>query len=116
MTALISLSVLSISYERVRKVDSDSILVVGELLVCRTISCIWIFSFLGSIPSLFATILVSHAHPGGGVHSICMKSPPDDKFALGVIYEVFRSFVFHISVPAYMIFGKSTYYRIHDSL
>ncbi|XP_021950298.2 uncharacterized protein LOC110847628 isoform X1 [Folsomia candida] len=109
--SLISLSVLSISYERVRKVAPVEM--DGKLLLGRVIGGIWVISFIGAIPALFVTILVHHTHSDGEIHSVCMKAPPGDYFDVGLIYEVIRSLVFHVGIPIFMMFEL---YRIRATL
>lgn len=108
--SLISLSVLSISYERVRKVAPVEM--DGKLLLGRVIGGIWVISFIGAIPALFVTILVHHTHSDGEIHSVCMKAPPGDYFDVGLIYEVIRSLVFHVGIPIFMMFGRWVGYWI----
>lgn len=63
---LISLTVLAISCERVKSMSASS---MGDLLVNRVIFGIWFLSFVGAIPTLFATDMVTNKCGD----SICVK-------------------------------------------
>lgn len=74
--------------------------------VNRLIGAIWILSFLSAIPSLFVTNFVHHTHPDGTIHSLCTKMPNTDYFGSVATLETLRAGIFHVAIPAYMIYGQ----------